>query len=286
MKNTIDLTDGRVFRDKPEEKHNPLWSNYGTRFPLYHNSKPVNVKKEDYGFEYNASDDTLYFRSIVNSELDEWTKYNIIDSYLNYMYLTSSSQSANYTINTNRINSTDIRHKRRNRIQFVYNENQLGEWINIQWNLDLQNKNDVSNVLQVLKAKRFISDFFKTPIKDKRYDLFYVTSFEKKYRTLEGCMRCDFYVPDLDKHMNSGYSEYPFQTPEYTSDNERTVPLLFERRRPTISDLWKNYKRGEKNPLNSWNLDPDFLDEEIEMPRDSTFMDLKGRPEDVIRGIN
>lgn len=286
MKNTIDLTDGRVFRDKPEEKHNPLWSNYGTRFPLYYNSKPVNVKKEDYGFEYNASDDMLDFRSIVNSDLDEWTKYNIIDSYLNYTYLTSSSQSANYTINTNRINSMDIRHRRRNRIQFVYNENQLGEWINIQWNLDLQNKNDVSNVLQVLKAKRFISDFFKTPIKDKRYDLFYVTSFEKKYRTLEGCMRCDFYVPDLDKHMNSGYSEYPFQTPEYTSDDERTVPLLFERRRPTIYDLWKNYKRGEKNPLNSWNLDPDFLDEEIEMPRDSTFMDLTGRPEDVIRGIN
>lgn len=286
MKNTIDLTDGRVFRDKPEEKHNPLWSNYGTRFPLYYNSKPVNVKKEDYGFEYNASDDMLDFRSIVNSDLDEWTKYNIIDSYLNYTYLTSSSQSANYTINTNRINSMDIRHRRRNRIQFVYNENQLGEWINIQWNLDLQNKNDVSNVLQVLKAKRFISDFFKTPIKDKRYDLFYDSSFEKKYRTLEGCMICDFYVPDLDKHMNSGYSEYPFQTPEYTSDDERTVPLLFERRRPTISDLWKNYKRGEKNPLNSWNLDPDFLDEEIEMPRDSTFMDLIGRPEDVIRGIN
>ena len=286
MKNTIDLTDGRVFRDKPEEKHNPLWSNYGTRFPLYYNSKPVNVKKEEYGFEYNASDDILYFRSIVNSDLDEWTEYNIIDSDLNSTYLTSGSQSANYTININRINSTDIRHRRRNRIQFVYNENQLGEWKNIQWNLDLQNKNDVSNVLQVLNAKRYISDIFNTPIKDKRYDLFYVSSFEKKYRTLKGCMRCDFYVPDLDKPMDSGSSEYPFQTPEYTSDDERTVPLLFERRRPSISDLWKNYKRGEKNPLNSWNLDPDFLDEEIKMPRDSTFMDLIGRPEDVIRGIN
>lgn len=280
MKNTIDLTDGRVFRDKPEEKPNPLWSNYGNPFPSYFNTKLV--KKEDYSIEYNASDDTFYFRSSTDSDWGEWTGYNIIDSDLNSTYLTSNSQSANY-INSN---STDIRHRRRNRIQFVYSDNQLGEWKNLQWNLDLQNKNDVSNVLQVLKAKRFISDMFNTPIKDKRYDLFFKTSFEHKYRSVKGCMRCNFYVPDLDKPMNSGSVEYPFRAPKYTSDDEQTVPLLFERRNSTIDNLWKNYKRGEKNPLNSWNLDPDFLDEEIEMPRDATFMDLIGRPEDVIRGIN
>lgn len=285
MKNTIDLTDGRVFRDKPEEKHNPLWSNYGTRFPLYYNSKLD--KKEEFGFEYNTSDDTFYFRSFTDSDLNEWTDYNIIDSDLNSMYLTNNSQSTIYTINTNQYNSTtDIRHRRRNRIQFVYNDNQLGEWKNTQWTLDLQSKNDESSVLQVLNAKRYISDIFNTPIKDKRYDLFYESSFEKKYRSLKGCMGCNFYVPDLDKPMDSGSVEYPFRAPEYTSDDERTVPLFFERRRATIDNLWKNYKRGEKNPLNSWNLDPDFLDEEIEMPRDSTFMDLTGRPEDVIRGIN
>lgn len=286
MKNTIDLTDGRVFRDKPEEKPNPLWSNYGNHFPSYFNPKPV--KKEDYSFEYNESDDTFYLRSFTDSDWGEWTEYNIIDSDLNSMYLTSNPQSATYTINANQINSTSMRHRRRNRIQYVYRDNQLGEWKNLQWNFDLQNKTDVSNVLQVLKAKRFISDMINTPMKmkDRRYDLFFVSSFEQKYRTLKGCMRCNFYVPDLDKPMDSGSVEYPFQTPEYTSDDERTVPLLFERRRPTIDNLWKNYKRGEKNPLNSWNLDPDFLDEEIEMPRDSTFMDLIGRPEDVIRGIN
>lgn len=282
MKNTVDLTDNRVFRDKPEKKQNLLWSNYGARLPLFINPKPN--KEPEYRLKYNSGDETFYFHHDGN----EWTEYNVVDVDLNSTYTTNAGfSSPSYTFNTNHLNSTDMRHRQRNRIQFVYSDNQLGDWKNIEWSLDYQNKNDVSSsVMKLLNAKRFVTDIFKIPVKDKRYDLFLSRFGDNRCRTLRGCMGCRFYVPNLNKPRDSGSGDYPFRIPEYTIDDERTNPLLYRRSKPSIANLWKNYKFGEKNPLNSWNLDPDFLDEEIEMPRDSTFMDLIGRPEDVIRGIN
>lgn len=281
MKNTVDLTDNRVFRDRPEKKQNLLWSNYGTHLPLFFNPKPI--KEPEYRIKYNSGDETFYF----HLDDDGWTEYNVLDIDLNSTYTTSGGfSSPMYTFNTNHLNSTDMRHRQRNRIQFVYSDNQLGDWKNIEWSLDYQNKHDVSSVMKILNVKRFISDIFKTPLKDNRYDLFLSRFGDNRCRTLRGCMGCGFYVPDLNKPRDSGSGDYPFRIPEYTRDDERTNPLLYRRSKPSIANLWKNYKFGEKNPLNSWNLDPDFLDEEIEMPRDSTFMDLIGRPEEVIRGIN
>lgn len=280
MKNTVDLTDNRVFRDKPEKKQNLLWSNYGTRLPLFIN--PKFIKEPEYRVKYNSGDDTIYFYS----DGDEWMEYNVLDVDLTSTYTTSGFSPSMYTFNSNHLNSTDMRHRQRNRIQFVYSDNQLGEWKNTHLTLDYQNKNNESSVMKLLDVKQFVTDIFNRPIKkDKRYDLFLSRFGDNKCRTLRGCMGCRFYVPNLNKPGN-GSADYPFQIPEYTTDDERTVPLLYRRSKPSIANLWKNYKYGEKNPLNSWNLDPDFLDEEIEMPRDSTFMDLYGRPENVIRGIN
>lgn len=35
---------------------------------------------------------------------------------------------------------------------------------------------------------------------------------------------------------------------------------------------WHNYTKGEKNPINTWDLPDDFYDSDIEMPKDSWFL--------------
>ena len=44
------------------------------------------------------------------------------------------------------------------------------------------------------------------------------------------------------------------------------------------------YKKGEKNPINTWDLDDEFEDADIEMPKDGYFLNHAGRPIQI--GLN
>ena len=46
------------------------------------------------------------------------------------------------------------------------------------------------------------------------------------------------------------------------------------------------YISGEKNPLNTWNLEEDFEDKNIEMPTDSFFLRNPGHQQVVQLSLN
>lgn len=270
MKNTIDLTDGRVFRDKfrPKMNGSNLWKNYGEESSAMLGDSPF-IK----GTLFELANDSY----IVSSTSRYNNTFNVDLSYYNYTSPpTANYSSVSYTLSTNASNNVyDL-----DMFDMVNDDNDL--YVSLK---DIENSRlnyDKNTVLDAIHATRTIEEYFakrrncdKLLYRGERtfsgFSSLFSFLYAKNLRTI------DF----EDDAMDS----YPFYKPSYEKDEDNP----FRRKMvagKSLRSLWNNYKKGEKNPLNSWNLDPDFLDEEIVMPTDEHFMDRHGYLDRVIQGIN
>ena len=279
MKNTIDLTEKRVFRDKKPERRKPsLWKNYGN--------------KESQMSEYEESlkkfEDSLY--SFVNGNSNRFSLST------QGTYTTTISTTSSNT-NTNRIFS----------FEYINNDSQLNtetyyvidnpsmrndrNYITLSSNgAKLLNNHKQNRFLGIIGATKTIQEYIKKqlpvyrPLRFKEKDNYLKNHLENIVLLLQT-------IPDIP---SKGSVTYPFDLPEYASTMEtpfhRRMGVFVSRnirdKSIILRGLWKNYKYGEKNPLNSWNLDPDFFDQDIKMPDDGHFMDRNPNVENYIEGIN
>lgn len=279
MKNTIDLTEKRVFRDKKPERRKPsLWKNYGN--------------KESQMSEYEESlkkfEDSLY--SFVNGNSNRF----VLSTFNTY---TSSTSTTSFDNSSNRIFS----------FEYINNDNQLNNqtyyiiddtnlrndrnYITLSSNGErLLNSHKQNRFLGIIGATKTIQEYIKKqlpvyrPLRFKEKDNYLKNHLENILSLLQT-------IPDIP---SKGSVTYPFDLPEYASAMEtpfhRRMGVFVSRnirdKSIILRGLWKNYKYGEKNPLNSWNLDPDFFDQDIQMPLDTHFMDRNPNVENYIEGIN
>lgn len=280
MKNTIDLTEKRVFRDKKPERRKPsLWKNYGN--------------KESQMSEYEESlkkfEDSLY--SSMNGNSSSFTLST------QGTYTTISTTNSNTNNNTNRIFS----------FEYINNDSQLNNetyyvidnpslrndrnYITLSSNgARLLNNHKQNKFLGIIGATITIQEYIKKqlpayrPLRFKEKDNYLKNHLENILLLLQS-------MPDIPY---KGSVTYPFDLPEYASAMEtpfhRRMSVFVSRnirnKSIILRGLWKNYKYGEKNPLNTWNLDPDFFDQDIKMPDDGHFMDRNPNVENYIEGIN
>jgi len=281
MKNTIDLTENRVFRDKKPERSKPsLWKNYGNK------DSQMNEYKE----ALKVFGDSL--QSFIDSNGNRYTLSSTQNSYTTITTVNSTGFSDNrrvfsfsYVNNDSQLNNEtyyvmDTTESRRPVNYITLSEN--GEW--------LMNSHKLNQFLGIIGATETIREYIRKqlpkykPLKFKEKDDWVKHHLEIITPLLRGA----------NEEPYKGSTEYPFDLPEYALPMETP----FHRRMRVFSSrsirdksiilrgLWRNYKYGEKNPLNTWNLDPDFLDEEIKMPNDTHFMDHNPNMRDYIEGIN
>lgn len=279
MKNTIDLTEKRVFRDKKPERSKPsLWKNYGN--------------KESQMSEYEESlkkfEDSLY--SFVNGNSNRFS----LSTQGTY---TTTISTTNSNTNTNRIFS----------FEYINNDSQLNNetyyvidnpglrndrnYITLSSNgARLLNNHKQNRFLGIIGATKTIQEYIKKqlpvyrPLRFKEKDNYLKNHLENIVLLLQT-------IPDIP---SKGSVTYPFDLPEYASAMEtpfhRRMSVFVSRnirnKSIILRGLWRNYKYGEKNPLNTWNLDPDFFDQDIKMPDDGHFMDRNPNVENYIEGIN
>ena len=277
MKNTIDLTEKRVFRDKKSERRKPsLWKNYGN--------------KESQMSEYEESlkkfEDSLY--SFVNGNSNRF----ILSTYNTYTTSTSTTSSSSsrifsfeYINNDSQLNNEtyyviDNLSSRNDRNYITLNSN----------GKRLLNSHKQNRFLEIIGATKTIQEYIK-----KQLPVYRPLRFKEKdnhlKNHLENIVSLLQTIPDIP---SKGSVTYPFDLPEYASAMEtpfhRRMGVFVSRnirdKSIILRGLWKNYKYGEKNPLNTWNLDPDFFDQDIKMPDDGHFMDRNPNVENYIEGIN
>ena len=277
MKNTIDLTEKRVFRDKKPERRKPsLWKNYGN--------------KESQMSEYEESlkkfEDSLY--SFVNGNSSNRFILSTYNTYTTSTSTTSSSSrifSFEYINNDSQLNNEtyyviDNPSSRNDRNYITLNSN----------GKRLLNSHKQNRFLEIIGATKTIQEYIK-----KQLPVYRPLRFKEKdnhlKNHLENIVSLLQTIPDIP---SKGSVTYPFDLPEYASAMEtpfhRRMGVFVSRnirdKSIILRGLWKNYKYGEKNPLNTWNLDPDFFDQDIKMPDDGHFMDRNPNVENYIEGIN
>lgn len=277
MKNTIDLTENRVFRDKkPERRFASLWKNYGNK-----DSQMAEYKESLKKFE-----DSLY--SFMNST-NERHILSTDGRYISNISTTSSNTnrifSFNYVNDDSRLNTETY---------YVIDNPRLStdrNYIELNSNSKLLSINHrQKRFLGIIGATKTIQEYIRNqlpvyrPLRFKEKDNCVKNHLENIISLLHPipdmtCKGSVMYPFDLPEYL------YPMETPYHHRMSVFTSKNISDKS-ITLRGLWKNYKYGEKNPLNTWNLDPDFYDKDIKMPDDTHFMDRNPNVENYIEGIN
>lgn len=277
MKNTIDLTENRVFRDKKPERRKPsLWKNYGNN----------ESQMSEYEESLKKFEDSLY--SFVNGNSNRF----ILSTYDTYTTSTSTASSSSSRIFTFEYINNDS--QLNNQTYYIIDDTNLRNdrnYITLSSNGErLLNSHKQNRFLGIIGATKTIQEYI-----EKQLPVYRPLRFKEKdnhlKNHLENIVSLLQTIPDKP---SKGSVTYPFDLPEHAYSMEtpfhRRMSISVSRsmrdKSIVLRGLWKNYKYEEKNPLNTWNLDPDFFDQDIKMPDDSHFMDRNPNVENYIEGIN
>lgn len=246
MNNTIDLTEKRVFKDKVKEEITKL----------------IPWKKSK-----NDGDNSIYRQSNSTYTTTSPNRFN------GNMYITFNTGRSSFNLSTQNL-YFDIDDWVDTHTSFDLYYDDFEGTSTIQRRIRLDVDNNPTDIFGK-KKKRDSESYFKPRIpwnsKAKETIKKEIPWKERNRRSLKRrSLEAEWYLPEIPF---VGYELGQEENLHFNKPEKSKIP-------------WKNYVKGEKNPINSWNLPEDFEDKDIEMSNDSWFL----RPESQQRhwqlGIN
>ena len=278
MKNTIDLTEKRIFRKKPPQ------SILGDR-----QNVTIKIEKGRKKFpwkEYESTD------ALISDNCNKLSKLKTAIS--NSMHL--SSNSLDRTIFTFRLGEND------ERVWYTYSNSQTSSNITplLTWNVDdlatiplnFNQRRTTSNDLVIINDA-YILGCLPHPLNKKRIQTKLdeinqsqkwrkiwrspEEKFEKRSKELPWNKRVLFYRWKWFKNPDFESSMPPYHYATILDGMEEAAEMDENGWRPLRSRNpvpWNNYGKGKKNPLNTFNLPEEYYDnyDDVEMPGDHFFL--------------
>ena len=279
MKNTIDLTEKRIFRKKPPQ------SILGDR-----QNVTIKIEKGRKKFpwkEYESTD------ALISDNCNKLTKLKTAISNSTHL----SSSSLDRTIFTFRLGEND------ERVWYTYSNSQTSSNITplSAWNVDnletiplnFNQRRTISNDLVIINDA-YILDRLPHPLNKKRIQTKLdeidrsqkwrkiwkspEEKFEKRSKELPWNKRVSFYRWKWFKNPNFESSMPPYHYATILDAMEEAAEMDENGWRPLRSSRnpvpWNNYGNGKKNPLNTFNLPEEYYDnyDDVEMPGDHFFL--------------
>lgn len=279
MKNTIDLTEKRIFRKKPPQ------SILGDR-----QNVTIKIEKGRKKFpwkEYESTD------ALISDNCNKLDKLKIAISNSTHL----SSNSLDRSIFTFRLGEND------ERVWYTYSNFQTSSNITplSAWNVDnletiplnFNQRRTISNDLVIINDA-YILDRLPHPLNKKRIQTKLdeidrsqkwrkiwrspEEKFEKRSKELPWNKRVLFYRWKWFKNPDFESSMPPYHYATILDAMEEAAEMDENGWRPLRSSRnpvpWNNYGNGKKNPLNTFNLPEEYYDnyDDVEMPGDHFFL--------------
>ena len=292
MDNYVDLTENRVFKDSPDNvdlKEIP-WSIHDERgiglYDIIHKDysyqgNMLDVKRDDIVIwnpeNLNVSISTNYTSYTSNSN---WILDPSLGNYLPYIdNSTTNTTSPVYTIYSG--SSSEYYNVGKTWRKYTSIVNPAFTFGTSVKDVLESSHDDQYDILSLLKRSPLSSIKLKgcpwISVYDYKADIFY-----KTYPT------DDLWTDAFDIDYGEVYSSYSVAK-HCNKDDSRYTKLIERLENEDIQENhaipWRHVK-GEKNPLNTWDLPDDFMDKEISMPGDSFFLHPLGNADNIQLGIN
>ena len=279
MKNTIDLTEKRIFRKKPPQ------SILGDR-----QNVTIKIEKGRKKFpwkEYESTD------ALISDNCNKLAKLNI--AITNSMYL--SSNSLDRTTFSFRLGEND------ERVWYTYSNSPtsssnttplIGWYVDDLETIPLNfNRNRTSSNDLLVIHDAYVLDRLPHPLNKKRIKMKLAEidrsqkwrkiwrspkeKFEKRRRESPWNKQASFYRWEWFKNPDFKSSMPPYHYATILDAMEEAAEMDENGWRPLQSRNpvpWNNYGKGKKNPLNTFNLPEEYYDnyDDAEMPTDQFFL--------------